>query len=250
MDREEELARAFDGQADRFERAPVQSDPGALARLVAFAGFAPGARLLDAGCGPGLVAEAFLEAGCAVHGVDLSAEMVRRARKRCARFGGRATFEQVRVEDAAPGPFDGAVSRFVVHHAPDPLAFVRAQVVRVRPGGAVVVQDHTGDPDPAAARWHEAVERARDRTHTRNLSPGELLDLGTRAGLAELALREEAFELDFDEWFDRGTPSLPKDEVRRLLAGGSARGFRPAPRAGGGLAIHCFRGTVRGIRPA
>ena len=33
------LARAFDVQAPRFERAPVQSDPAALERLVRFAGF-------------------------------------------------------------------------------------------------------------------------------------------------------------------------------------------------------------------
>jgi SAM-dependent methyltransferase len=245
-----ELSRAFDGQAARFERAPVQADPAALARLVAFAAFPPGARILDAGCGPGLVAEAFLEAGCAVHGVDLSAEMVRRARERCARFGDRARFEQGSIEEEGPGPFDGAVSRFVVHHARDPLAFVRAQVARVRAGGAVVVYDHTGDPDPEPARWHAEVERARDRTHTRNLSPGELVDLCARAGLVELALAEEAFELDFDEWFDRGTPALPKAEVRRLAQAGSGRGFRPSPRADGGLTFRCLRDMVRGVKPA
>src|SRR5512138_3068642 len=91
---ERELQRAFDGQAGRFEVAPVQSDPAALARLVAFARLADGARLIDAGCGPGLVAEAFLAAGASVHGVDLSPEMVRRARARCARFGERATFAE------------------------------------------------------------------------------------------------------------------------------------------------------------
>ncbi|TMB20516.1 MAG: methyltransferase domain-containing protein, partial [Deltaproteobacteria bacterium] len=84
-----ELAKAFDAQAARFERSPVQSDPSALARLVAFAALPPDSLVLDAGCGPGLVSEALLGAGHRVHGVDLSAEMVRRARERCARFGER-----------------------------------------------------------------------------------------------------------------------------------------------------------------
>src|SRR4051812_45742076 len=115
------LAEAFDGQAERFERASVQSDPAALSRLVSFAGLPGGSRVLDAGCGPGLVSEAFLNDGHRVVGVDLSAEMVTRARARCARFGDLARFERGSVLDAVPGgPFDAAVSRYVVHHVTDP----------------------------------------------------------------------------------------------------------------------------------
>jgi cyclopropane fatty-acyl-phospholipid synthase-like methyltransferase len=40
----------------------------------------PGSRLLDAGCGPGHFAIAFAERGCIVDGVDLSDEMIERAR--------------------------------------------------------------------------------------------------------------------------------------------------------------------------
>src|SRR5438309_6423363 len=99
--REHALAEAFDGQAARFERAPVQTDPVALARMVEFARLQADSRVLDAGCGPGLVAEAFLAAGHRVHGVDLAGEMVRRARERCVRFGARARFEQGSVSGLA-----------------------------------------------------------------------------------------------------------------------------------------------------
>src|SRR5438309_11550008 len=100
---ERNLAAAFDGQAGAFERAPVQADPAALARLAAAAGLPPDARVLDAGCGPGLVSEVFLRAGHRVVGVDLSAEMVRRARQRCAAYGDRARFEQRSLFDPALG---------------------------------------------------------------------------------------------------------------------------------------------------
>jgi len=63
-------------------------------------------------------------------------------------------------------------------------------------------------------------------------------------------LREEEFELDFDEWFNRGTPSKSKSEVRAMLLSGTARGFAPTPRADGGLTLRCFREMVRGIKPA
>ena len=80
-DHDQDLSRAFDSQAPKFERAPVQSDPVAIERLVREAGLPPGGLVLDAGCGPGLVAAAFLEAGFRLVGVDLSAEMIARARE-------------------------------------------------------------------------------------------------------------------------------------------------------------------------
>ncbi len=246
-----EVARAFDGQAAAFERSPVQSNREALERLVRFAGFRPGAHVLDAGCGPGLVCEALLEAGHRVTGADLSAEMVRRAEARCARFGPeRARFiHGSALELRAGESFDGAVSRLVLHHVPDPGAFVRAVVARVRPGGAVAMVDHCGDPEPAAAGWHQAVERGRDRSHTRNLTPGELVDLLAAAGLRELTLAEEEHTLDFDEWFDRGTPAMAKDEVRLRLLAGTARTFAPRLAEDGSIAIRTLWSSVRGVVP-
>ena len=59
------LSRAFDGQAAKFERAPVQSDPRPLERLVRFADLPADSLVFDAGCGPGLVAEALSTPICA-----------------------------------------------------------------------------------------------------------------------------------------------------------------------------------------
>jgi 2-polyprenyl-3-methyl-5-hydroxy-6-metoxy-1,4-benzoquinol methylase len=245
------LAEAFDAQAERFERAPVQSDPAALARLVAFAELDPDRLVLDAGCGPGLVAEAFLNAGHRVFGVDLSDDMVRRARLRCARFGDRAGFRVASVFDLAPErPFDAAVTRYVVHHVMDPLGFIRRLVDLVRPGGVLVVCDHATDPNTALAAHHERLESDRDTTHTRNLTAGALADLMAAAGLMAVRMEEESFALDFDEWFDRGTPGAPKSEVRgRLLAGPPIRGFRPTVAPDGSVRIDCVRALVRGVKP-
>lgn len=247
---DEALSKQFDRQAPKFENSALVSDAAALSRLVAFAALPPGASVLDAGCGPGVVAEAFLAAGHPLTGIDLSAEMISRARARCARFGERARFERGPV-DALPADaaFDAAVSRLVIHHVKDPLSFLGAQVSRVRPGGVVVASDHAADPDPARARWHHDIEMARDLTHTRNLSSGELADLFARAGLEGVSLSEEPATLDFDEWFDRGSPSRPKDEVRAMLLSGRSRAFDPEPRPDGRIAIQVVRTLVRGLRP-
>jgi SAM-dependent methyltransferase len=251
QDHDRDLATAFDGQAAQFERAPVQSDPLALEHLVRAADLEPDSRALDAGCGPGLVCEALLRAGHRVLGVDLSGEMIARARRRCKPFGDRARFAQTSVFDGTlAGPFDASVSRYVLHHVTDPLGFVRRQVDLLRPGGVLVLCDHTTDPGAEAARRHQELERARDGTHTENLTPGALVDLLVRAGLDAIRLVEEAFVLDFDEWFDRGTPADTKANVRaRLLSGPPIRGFLPTPRGDGSVRIDCRRSIVRGVKP-
>lgn len=228
----------------------MASDPAALERLVAFAELPAGSHVLDAGCGPGLVAEAFLRAGHRVLGVDLSEEMVARARARCAGYGQRVRFGRQSLHDPVEGPFDAAVSRLVIHHLLEPAAFVRRQAELLGPGGVLLAADIVTDPDPVRRRWHDEVERARDGTHVRTLTPGEILDLLASAGLTAVRAVEEPFVHDFDEWFDRGSPTRPKEEVRALLLSGpGARGFAPGRGPDGSVRIDGWRILARGSRP-
>jgi hypothetical protein len=127
---------------------------------------------------------------------------------------------------------------------------VRHQVSLLRAGGILVLSDHATDPDPEIAAHHERLERGRDSTHTRNLTSGELVDLLASAGLMTIRLEEELFHLDFDEWFDRGTPSMPKAELRaHMLSGPPVRGFRAAGQPDGSARIDCVRALVRGVKP-
>ena len=148
--------------------------------------------VLDAGCGPGLVAAALLAAGLRVVGVDLSGEMIERARMRCAGVrAARARFVQASLFDAvaALGPFDGAIlalSCCTTCSTRRPSS--ARQVELLRPGGVLVVCDHLTDTDPDRADHHERLERARDRSHTRSLTGGRIVDLFAAAGLSEITL--------------------------------------------------------------
>jgi SAM-dependent methyltransferase len=252
MTHDRNLAEAFDGQAARFERAPVQTDPVALGRLVRDAVFPDNSYVLDAGCGPGLVSRGLLDAGFQVAGVDLSREMIERARLRCADSGDKAQFLQASIFDASLetlAPFDGAISRYVLHHTPDPKAFLARQAELLRPGGVMVACDHVTDTDSARAAYHQTIEVARDKTHTRNLTSGEMTDLFASVGLSDISLHEESFILDFDEWFDRGTPSDTKENVSKRILSGSARGFDAMLQPNGAIRIACIRTSVRGVKP-
>ena len=99
-----------------------------------------------------------------------------------ARFGDRAAFHRQSLYDpVAGGPFDATISRYVLHHVADPSAFLLRQLELIRPGGVLVLCDHTTDPDPSLADLHNAIDRLRDRTHTRNLTPGAIVHLSPRS---------------------------------------------------------------------
>jgi SAM-dependent methyltransferase len=111
----------------------------------------PGARVLDLGCGPGLLAVAIAKrvgAKGAVHGVDVSADMLAIAAAR-EQPEGAATVElsqqDVTALDMPDGSFDAAVCTQVYEYVDDMPAAL-AEVRRVlRPGGGLVVLDTDWD---------------------------------------------------------------------------------------------------------
>ena len=180
-----------------------------------------GSLVLDAGCGPGLVSQALLAAGFRVVGVDLSREMIERAgsvpgiwRERSLSPG--SIYDR---ELDALGPFDATLSRYVLHHVEEPAQFVARQIELLRPGGVVIVNDHITDPDPTVAAHHAALEVARDRTHTRNLTGGELVDLfTTRAWLTFIIARNHLFSISTS-----GSTGARRRTARRPSAAGCFR---------------------------
>jgi SAM-dependent methyltransferase len=98
-----------------------------------------GSRILDLGCGTGLLTELLASDGFKVMGVDRSPRMLRIARQRCARWGSRVTFSE--GDFAQPIPARGfamaVASADIVNHIPSIaiLGVIFRQVRRaLRPG--------------------------------------------------------------------------------------------------------------------
>ena len=99
-----------------------------------------GLRILDIGCGGGLVAEPLTRLGAAVTGIDPGEESIAAARAHAASQGLAIDYRAVRIEEiaAAGETFDVVTCLEVVEHVPDVAAFLAAAAKAVRPGGLLI----------------------------------------------------------------------------------------------------------------
>jgi 2-polyprenyl-6-hydroxyphenyl methylase/3-demethylubiquinone-9 3-methyltransferase len=98
-----------------------------------------GLRVLDVGCGGGLLAEGLAGRGARVVGIDLAEENVAAAREHAAAAGLSIDYRCVAVEPLAremAGAFDLVTCLEMLEHVPDPTAIVAACGAALRPGGA------------------------------------------------------------------------------------------------------------------
>lgn len=216
-----EVVREFTHQAESFNRSPVMRSADTLDRLVDALPAGSDQLWLDAACGPGLVARALAPLVGGVVGVDLTPAMLEVARREAAHDGlGNVRFEAGDVTrlEFGDGTFDGALTRFSLHHIPLPGRVVSELARVTRPGGTLVVADHVTSDDARAAAWHQEIERLRDPSHWSCLTQTRIAELGDAAGLDLVRTEQHPFVLDFGEWLGRGSGgSAAADLIERSL---------------------------------
>lgn len=100
-----------------------------------------GLRVLDIGCGGGLISEPLARLGARVTGLDPADENIEAARRHAAGQNLAIDYRVARVEDlASQGEmFDAVVCLEVVEHVPDVAAFLKACASLTRPGGLMLL---------------------------------------------------------------------------------------------------------------
>ena len=100
-----------------------------------------GKRVLDVGCGGGILADAMARSGADVLGIDLSTKALRVAQLHALEAQTEGVeYREVSAEALAleaPGSFDVVTCMEMLEHVPDPSLVVQACATLVKPGGHV-----------------------------------------------------------------------------------------------------------------
>jgi ubiquinone/menaquinone biosynthesis C-methylase UbiE len=169
-------------------------------------------RVLDLGCGPGIVSEALAHDAGLVVGLDLTPEMLKRASKRCADAGHlNAAFVLGNSKQLpfADGSFDAVVTRSAIHHFDDPAGVLHEVARILRHGARLVISDVVSSENADESALHNALEILRDPSHVRMLPRTELLHLVLEAGFEVESAEPSVSQREFDEWL-----AITNDETR------------------------------------
>jgi 2-polyprenyl-6-hydroxyphenyl methylase/3-demethylubiquinone-9 3-methyltransferase len=109
-----------------------------------------GKRVLDVGCGGGILADSMARRGADVLGIDLATKALRVAQLHALEAGTpRVQYREVSVEALAAeqaAGFDAVTCMEMLEHVPDPASVVRACAALVKPGGWVFVSTINRNP--------------------------------------------------------------------------------------------------------
>lgn len=150
-----------------------------------------GLRILDVGCGGGILAEGLARDAAEVTGIDMADAALSVAKLHLLESKLQVEYRQVSVEDLAretPDSFDVVTCLEMLEHVPDPSAIVAACRTLVKPGGDVIFSTLNRNPKAfmLAIVGAEYVARLLPRgTHeyARFIRPSELEEWARNAGL-------------------------------------------------------------------
>lgn len=154
-------------------------------------------RVLDVGCGGGILSEAMARRGAAVVGIDLAGQALEVARQHAADAGITVDYRRIGTEELAneePAGFDVITCMELLEHVPDPAAIVDACARLAKPGATLVFS--TINRNPKA--WLYAIVGAEyvlgllprgTHEYAKLIRPSELAAMARTAGLEPEAER-------------------------------------------------------------
>jgi SAM-dependent methyltransferase len=207
--------------AERYGTGWSHADGPDLRWLVEAAAPRPADRVIDLGAGAGHATLALAPHVARIDAIDPTPEMLSVAARLAAQRAITNVEWVAARADALPYPaatFDIAISRFSIHHWPDPAGALHEVARVLRPGGRIVLIDLVSPEEAGLDTFLNTVELLRDPTHGRSLRPSDWRAAIGGAGFHGDITREWRFRHDTEDWLSRTAPlAWRADAVRRLL---------------------------------
>ena len=167
-----------------------------LALIKTFVGL-DGKKVVDIGCGGGILAESIAQSGADTTGIDLSEKALKVAELHALEVGANLTYRAISAEDLAqeqPGQYDVVTCMEMLEHVPDPASVVRACAALCKPGGTLFFSTLNRSPKSYlfAIIGAEYILRLLPKgTHeyAKFIKPSELVTFTRSAGLELLGMK-------------------------------------------------------------
>ena len=166
-------------------------NPLRLEHIVAGAGGLEGKRVVDVGCGGGILAESMAARGAEVTGIDLSEKPLKVAQLHLLESGNKVDYRLVSAEDFAaqqPASFDLVTCIEMLEHVPGPASTVKACAALAKPGGWVFFSTLNRNPKSylfaiIGAEYILKLLPKGTHEYARFITPAELAAMCRDAGL-------------------------------------------------------------------
>ena len=156
-----------------------------------------GKKVVDVGCGGGILAESISQAGANTTGIDLSEKALKVAELHALEVGANLTYRLISAEalaDEQAEQYDVVTCMEMLEHVPDPASVVRACAKLCKPGGTLFFSTLNRNPKSylfAIIGAEYVLKLLPKGTHeyTKFIKPSELVAFTREAGLEMLGMK-------------------------------------------------------------
>lgn len=209
----------FEKQSANYGKSHILADTSDVARALETISLQPGQTALDVATGGGHTALYLATRGLHVTAADISPAMLENAARLAAEQGFTITTQLHEAEHFpySDATFDLVTCRVAAHHFSDTAAFIREVTRVLKPGGHFLLIDGSvPDGQPEAEEWLHQVEKLRDPSHGRFLSPQAWTELCQQHGLTVLHSGTTPFKQPDIEWYFQTAATTPENRAQVL----------------------------------
>jgi 2-polyprenyl-6-hydroxyphenyl methylase / 3-demethylubiquinone-9 3-methyltransferase len=156
-----------------------------------------GKKVVDIGCGGGILAESISQAGADTTGIDLSEKALKVAELHALEVGANLTYRSISAEALAaeqPEQYDVVTCMEMLEHVPDPASVVQACAKLCKPGGTLFFSTLNRSPKSylfaiIGAEYILKLLPKGTHEYAKFIKPSELVAFTRNAGLEMIGIK-------------------------------------------------------------